>query len=314
MDREKQQQATEVLSSRSAGSRGEQQTYFPPELFTEIAKHMPSDNPVETAKNLANIMRVSHGVKDAVQASPVGLFHERVKRLGNSARAVHGALIPEDGLPEHLGPGTGVHSVLPTGRTVNAGPLLKFQSSEAKTALVDHIVNMSSPRAQADVISTLAPHVGDLDAVQRTRLVDQTIQIFMEDGSSHDWARRSAGMALVSMHEHLDVTQKAKILDALVHDSGRAALYSEMTFHNETDWDSGPEDYHHTPERNLPLQKAIGAIEKSVDGLITDAPIRSDGQLHTAGKIAESIDKAYKDARAELMAAPGRRENSGATR
>ncbi|MBB2755501.1 UNVERIFIED_ORG: hypothetical protein GGI57_006245 [Rhizobium aethiopicum] len=50
MDREKQQQATEVQSSPSAGSRVEQQTYFPPELFTEIAKHMPSDNPVETAK------------------------------------------------------------------------------------------------------------------------------------------------------------------------------------------------------------------------------------------------------------------------
>lgn len=100
MDKEKQQ--TGILhDSPAVGSDAEPKTNFPPELLAEIATHLHSDNPVETANNLANFQLASRQVRDAVQASPVALFHARVNRLGASARALYEAAIPDDLLPEH---------------------------------------------------------------------------------------------------------------------------------------------------------------------------------------------------------------------
>lgn len=52
------------------------------------------------------------------------------------------------------------------------------------------------------------------------------------------------------------------------------------------------------------LEKTVDTIEKSVDTLITDAPISSNEQFHAVRPIAKSIEKAYNHARAELLASP----------
>ncbi|MCR6727998.1 MULTISPECIES: hypothetical protein [Rhizobium/Agrobacterium group] len=313
MDGEKQQ--TGIPQDASAvGRDAERKTHFPPELHAEIATHLHSDNPVETANNLTNFQLAGRQVRDAVQASPVALFHARVNRLGASARALYKATITDDRLPEHPGADPADGPIFPSSRTHSVGPILKFQSSGAKRTFVDHVLDLSEASDQALAIASVARHLGDFDAANRNRLVGRAIDIFRQDESVD--TRRSAAQALISGHDHLNDTQKAQILNAIVDHEELAQVYASTTHHRDQGRNIADLSVSgRTPASQGPfLEKTVDAIEKSVDALITDAPISSNEQFHAVRPIAKSIANAYNHARAELVASPRGRENSGTMR
>ncbi|KEA04493.1 hypothetical protein QOV31_005196 (plasmid) [Agrobacterium fabrum] len=169
--------------------------------------------------------------------------------------------------------------------------------------IVDHVLDLSEAFDQALAIASVARRLGDFDAANRNRLVGRAIEIFRQDESVD--TSRIAAQALISGHDHLNEIQKAQILNAIVDHEELAQVYTRMTHHRDQSRTVATLSVSgHTSVSQGPLlEKTVDTIEKSVDALITDAPISSNEQFHAVRPIAKSIEKAYNHARAELFVA-----------
>ncbi|WP_152535980.1 hypothetical protein [Bradyrhizobium sp. Ai1a-2] len=296
MDRDRQQ-AGEPESSARDGGTATRINDLPREVMDEVAKGLTTDDPVETANNLTNFKLIDRSTRDALQTGPVGVFHARLNRLGTSAKALYDAEKPDNGLPPAHPLDDAFH------RADAIAPILKFQSATRKSATVDHILNVSHASSNPGAILALARHLGDLDHVNRRRLLDQAIDSFKQDHPSYDSAgHRNAAMVLISAHDHLDAEQKVRIYDALID---HPELNNLLAGYGE----------HLGPIRNGPpsmnvvqqgsdLDRSIDAIEEASHRL----PPNSANDL-AAGvqrvwairKIGTSMTDAYSGARAELI-------------
>ncbi|OWK25963.1 hypothetical protein AJ87_49010 [Rhizobium yanglingense] len=92
--------------------------------MAEVAKRLPTDDPVETANNLTNFKLMGRSAREAVQTSAVGAFHARLNRLGMSAKALNSLDLPEA-----------------DDRAYAFAPTIKFQSPARKSAIVDEYSN-----------------------------------------------------------------------------------------------------------------------------------------------------------------------------
>ncbi|MER9301006.1 C48 family peptidase [Mesorhizobium sp. M0621] len=90
-----------------------------------LQTRLMGDDTSGTANNLTNFELMDRHARDAVKESPVGTFHQRIKRLGQSARALHDRALapvaPDQGNPDSVF----VRDVVP-------GEPFKSQSLESK--------------------------------------------------------------------------------------------------------------------------------------------------------------------------------------
>ncbi|WP_129468930.1 MULTISPECIES: hypothetical protein [Mesorhizobium] len=287
--------------------------HLPREMIAEVAMRLPTSDPVETARNITNIKLANRSTREAVETSPVGPFHKQVKRLGNVAKVLFRGAIPDDSFPEHSDAVPGDRVVYPSSRVHSAGPILKYQSVQAKTTMVDNILNLSTAFGQAHAISSLGRHLGDLDDANRTRLVGRAIEIFKEEGPVDLDSRRSAAQAIMCGHNYLNAGQKAQILDAIVDRPELAGVYTSMFYHRD------PRNaMFRPPSAEAPkgshLDTVIDGIERSVSALTIDTPINSFDEMVPVRSIGKSINESYDRARKELVASPRSRENAGLAR
>lgn len=303
MDRDRQQQTPEPEGTND----------LPREMIAEVAMRLPTGDPVETARNITNIKLANRSTREAVETSPVGPFHKRVNRLGNAAKVLFRGAIPDSSFPEHLDAGPGDRVVYPSNRVQSAGPIVKYQSVQAKTTMTNNILNLSTASDQAMVISSIARCLGDLDDANRTRLVGRAIEIFKQEGPVGQDGRACAAQAIMAGHDHLNAGQKAQILDAIVDRPELAELYTGMSHHRDPQNAMVQPPSAEAPESSH-LDTVIDGIERSVGALPTDTPINSFDEMNAVRPIGKSINESYDRARKELVASPRSRENSGLAR
>ncbi|MCP3477808.1 hypothetical protein NLM33_47805 (plasmid) [Bradyrhizobium sp. CCGUVB1N3] len=169
-------------STAHDGGGATQVTDLPKELLADVVKHLTTDNPFETAKNLTNFKLVSRSAREAVETAPVKTFHGRLKRLVESAGvlldiAVRGFWDQEEIYIPASAPASAV------------APTLKFLPVRAKSNFVLHILNLPHASEQALAIASIARRLGDLDHANKDRLVNRAIELFGQDGQ--EWVDRA---------------------------------------------------------------------------------------------------------------------------
>ncbi|MCP3468672.1 hypothetical protein [Bradyrhizobium sp. CCGUVB23] len=276
-------------------------TDLPSGAIFEVAKGLTTDDPVETAKNLTSFKLISRSVLDAVQTGPVGAFQGRLNRLGTSGRALYDAADPHSAEPE---PDHPISLLWTAARKLDAiGPIFKFQSDRRKSATVDHILDLSRRGLNPDAIQSIAARLGDLDHVNRRRLIDQTIELFKENRPSwyvNSLEHKLAAATLISVHHYLDADHKIRIYDALIARPELAEILGGMAEHVAPFQKDSTSRNTETPQSSE-LDGSIEAISKSSCELLANRGIDETERLDAILEIGKSIDKAYNDARAALL-------------
>ncbi|WP_085026256.1 virulence protein [Ensifer aridi] len=290
MDRDRQRARTAGNSSRDGGG-AERNTHFPNDLWGEVASRLPTHDTAETANNLANFELTSRSTREAVQESPVGVFHERINRLGSSARALHDRALanvaPDQGLPDRVF----AQAVAPV-----IAPTFKFQTPERKTAAVDRILNIEPQRTQALALSKIGDYLGDLDSANRDRLIDRAVDLVInpEDRIT----QYNAARALLKGYHHLNPEQQALLPVAdLQSVSGDEPL--------------APSASRHAAQAPLPnLDRRIEEAQAQAHGHAGEQGPISYSQLREMRPTAENLHRADNDARAELASSSRSRERN----
>lgn len=286
-------------------------TDLPPGVMDEVARGLTTDDPAETANNLTSFKLISRLVRDAVQGGPVGAFHERLNRLGSSARALYSAADPRGAWPE---PDHPRFLLWTASRRLDAvGPILKFQSAWQKSATVDHILDLSRTALESDPIHSIARYMDDLDHVNRRRLIDQTIELFKRNEPAwypNSFEHQVAAMTLISMHHHLDADHKVRIYDAMIDRPELANLLAGYAEHIGPFRSDATLRSTEAPQSS-DLDGGIGAIERSSRELLANRTVDEPERLKAICGIGKSINQAYNHARAELMGRSRERGNLG---
>ncbi|KAA3448007.1 hypothetical protein C7I87_23990 [Mesorhizobium sp. SARCC-RB16n] len=266
---------------------------MPTELLGELAKHLISDDPAATARNLTNFKATSRSVQHEFEnGGAVGEFHTRLNRLGTSAQALYTAAMPaQDDLPDLL---------KSRYLTRTAGPILTFQNATRKSAVADKILALTDQGAEARALSKIADNLGNFSQVDRTRLLDRSVELFAAtaaQGAHGQWSVLiNTARALKKGHEHLNDGQRERLNGSFAQDPYAGALYRAIQVRSTG---------RAVPQPNPDLDRNIDAIGNRANGL---PPERSYGQANEIAQIGTSINESYDSARAELMRSDRGRE------
>ncbi|MCP3468627.1 hypothetical protein [Bradyrhizobium sp. CCGUVB23] len=268
--------------------------------MVEVAKRLTTGDPIETVNNLTNFTLVSRSARDAAQAAPVRAFQARLNRLGAAAQALYGAA-RRDNRPQ---PGPPDEEVRREATRAHAyAPILKFQSAARKSATVDHIVHLSHAANNCAAIRAIVENIGDLDRLDRRRLIDQAIDIFERPSPQLDFIQKQrATETLILAHNHLDTDQKARIYDALVDCPERADLLADIRY-RMTVLQSASRSKDAAEQQGSDLDSSIDAIAHRAYAAV-NRNINREFAIREAGK---ALSDAYNRARSELMTSVGSR-------
>ncbi|MCP3468640.1 hypothetical protein [Bradyrhizobium sp. CCGUVB23] len=290
---------------------------LPNEVFGEVAKRLPTDDPLETVKNLTNLRLVSRSVQKEVEGASIKTFRRRLKQLVKCARVLHRIAIPSEGLPENaqLPQQHEDEFSAPSHRAQSVGAILKFQSVESKSAFVNHILILSRAVDQAQTIASIATRLGDLDDGNKDRLVNRAIELFGQEGQ--DWvdqqSRHCAAQALLTGYDHLNADQKVKTLDAMRTNPDLFSVCAAQSHHLDASLTSTSRSAsgHAAEPQNADLGQRLQEIwESIVDVGVAPWEGSAREQVDAIRPIGESISEAYNSARADLMASDRSREHS----
>ncbi|MPR12944.1 hypothetical protein [Microvirga tunisiensis] len=253
-------------------------------MLAEVAKHLPTASPVETAKNLTNFKLMSHSARQAVADDPaLTTFSTQLDRLGAAARALHSLDLPKASLED---------------RVWATAPTLKFRTGAEQSAIVKRLLSASPALKRAHAIKGMADHLGDLDDRNRTRLLERLIKQFERYKPGQETVLWPVACALAHTHNYLNDSQGARLHDAInkrpelgrLYANARDRLYNPL---------SPPEPAVVTQSSNL--NNSITEIEASADELVRVHSRRgSSNNIHGIRAVAVSINGAYHRARAEL--------------
>ncbi|MCZ7976396.1 hypothetical protein EXN32_11455 [Agrobacterium tumefaciens] len=299
------------------GDKTESAATLPNDILVEVAKHLPTDDPVETAANLTSFKLASPSVRASVDQSDVGTFHRSVNRLGASSKALYDLAVPRNGFaeyPNYPEPDPAGEFALASQRIRAIGPTLKFQSPARKTAIGNHILNMSEGGEQAEAIMSMTSHLSDLERADKRRLIDRAIEYFKVDGPINYDSRHYAAYAIAAAHNQLELEHKSQIFDAMAKRPQLARLYADERIHAQehlglASTSEGPHE-----RSNKQLATDILQIEQKIRTELLPETLSAHDQMVKAEGIAGSIEKAYRDARANLTRAPRGRSNSDLSR
>ncbi|MBB4189042.1 hypothetical protein GGE07_005722 [Sinorhizobium terangae] len=293
MERERQRRRVDGNSVRDGGG-AERTTHFPNDLVAEVASRLPTHDTAETAHNLANFELASRSTREAVQASPVGPFHERINRLGTAARALHDRALAGVAVDEGLPARTFAQAVAPV-----IAPTFKFQTPERKTAAVDRILDIDPPRHQAMALSKVGDYLGDLDSGNRNRLVNRAVEL-VTDPPDHI-TRHNAARALLKGYHHLNAEQRAQL--PVDHLQNVSALPGQEPL--------APSAARHAAEPSLSnLDSRIAQVQAQALGHAAGQGPVSRAELSEMRPTAERLNSTDNDARAELASSLRSRERS----
>ncbi|WP_217577468.1 hypothetical protein [Mesorhizobium sp. GbtcB19] len=90
-------------------------------------------------------------------------------------------------------------------------PAIKVQSLARKSRLVTDILTMPNPESRADTILATTAFFEDLDQSDRSRLIDEAIDLFGEDGPHDTFRRLCAADSIVQSLRYLEPKQVSKI-------------------------------------------------------------------------------------------------------
>ncbi|WP_314963915.1 hypothetical protein [Bradyrhizobium cosmicum] len=301
--------------------RAEGMGHLPVDLLAEVARRLLTDDPVETAKNLANFKLVSRSMRQAIDPPAFATFERRLGDVAELARIVKRWAIPPGGLSQfdnvQLTEEEAQGFSYPSCRADVASPTVKFEGNARRSAFVDDILNLS-PREQAESLHSIARDLAGLDRVNTNRLVRRAIELFEQDGNL-PVVRRVAAAALVRGHKHLDADHKVQLFDAIVarpdlfsvygdaariqHISTGLALRSAASSRNTAE--------SHNPDLDREIRRIYTRIHVLEDGQNNMSERELVEGLRPLGR---SISKAYDSARAALMASDRSRERSSLAR
>ncbi|NTF91478.1 hypothetical protein G6L46_30385 [Agrobacterium rhizogenes] len=277
---------------------------LPNDLLVEVAKHLSTDDPVETSNNLTSFKLASHSVLASVDSSEVGTFQQRVKRLGTSSKALYDSAVPRNGFaeyPDFPEPDPTGEFALASQRIRAIGPVLKFQSPTRKTEIVNHILNASDGSQQGDALLSIAPWLHDLGKADQMRLINRAIEYFKEDGPINYDFRYNAAHTLAEVHDQLEIEQKAQIFDAIAKRPELGRLYAEEREHVQHSSSLASTSESPRERGGDHLAGDLAEIEEKIRAGLTLGTLSAHEQMERAKPIASSINKAYDDARANLI-------------
>lgn len=297
MERERQRRRIPGNSVRDGGG-GERNTYIPGDLLAEVASRLPTHDTAETANNLANFELTSRSAREAVEASPVGPFHERINRLGSAARALHDRALAD------VAPGAGAADrVFAQAVAPVIAPTFKFQTPERKTAAVDRILGIDPPRDQAMALSKVGDYLGDLDSGNRNRLVNRAVELV--SAAPDLVTRNNAARALLKGYHHLNAEQQTQLPVALLQKvstlPGQEPLAPSAALHAAQ------------PSLSI-LDRRIAEVQAQALGHAGEQGPISRAELREMRPTAERLNRAETDARAELASSFRSRERSNSGR
>ncbi|GAJ95581.1 hypothetical protein [Rhizobium rhizogenes] len=287
-------------------------TGLPSELWAKVATYIPTPDPVETARNLGSLERAGRVGREAVGSDPVGKYHARMKRIGASAKAVFDTVIPGDQLPEWE-----VNRPSPTARTRAVGSILKFQSEAGKSRFVVNILNLPES-AQCDAILSVIKHLDDLGEVNKTRLIERSIEILHLDPPL-TWnmgQKCPAADVLIQGEKYLNADQQARIQQERNDRPRLSPLFRRATedFEVQKAMDANPRRYRDAAEPEVrAVDAAIEAIERYSASVARGGPT-AIGLLTANESFEKNINDAYTRTKAELDASSRDRSRSGLSR
>ncbi|MCZ7448252.1 hypothetical protein [Rhizobium rhizogenes] len=217
----------------------EDKRHMPEELLRKVSEHLISDDALATVKNLTNLALTSKDTKRIVEDGDIGEHKRRITRLGSDARRLFDHAIPDSGLrpltalvpiapsQRHIYGGGAFTSVPVDDRTGAVSSIVKFQSTENKTRLVNAIFELTN-EDQGKVLGKIGQHIGEFDEVNRKRLIDRAVELFILDepkgGPLLGWSK--AGEALVKAERYLDNEQSRYLSDQITQNSKLNRLYN----------------------------------------------------------------------------------------
>ncbi|WP_085033603.1 hypothetical protein [Ensifer aridi] len=261
----------EPESPRAEGHSASANSELPSDLLARVATYIPTQNPVETARNLGSLERIGSAGREAVGREPVGKYHARLKRLGASAKAVFDTIIPGDRLPDLQ-----VNRPSSTARTQAVGPLLKFQSEAGKARFVTNILNLPQS-SQCDAILSVIKHLDDLGEANKTRLIDRSIEILQLDPPL-TWnmgQKCPAADVLVQGEKYLNEDQKARVQHQRSSRPELSRLFRRAVadFEIEKNMEANPRRHRDAKEPEVrPVDEVIDAVERYSRSLVRRGP------------------------------------------
>ncbi|MEI9418507.1 hypothetical protein [Mesorhizobium sp. Cs1321R2N1] len=273
-------------SSSRTGGGAARFTDMPSELLGKVAASVVSEDPVETANRLTNLRLASRSVRTDFERTSAGQFHERLNRLGDSAHRLYAAEMP----PENVVPQDDLFFARYQTRAVR--PILKFQTAPMKTAVVDRTLAIDEPRRQSLALSKLGQSIGDLSQLDRTRLLDRSLELFTQEGGgpAHFVIRNNTAKALKMGRDYLNENQREQLNTAFAQNPELASFYAAVEVQ--------PAGHAAAPQ-NPDLDARINAIQDRAHQLPGD--FASYQQQDAMAELGDSISETYNSARAELM-------------
>ncbi|MGI8398262.1 hypothetical protein ACRYWZ_17975 (plasmid) [Agrobacterium deltaense] len=299
-------------SARVKGDPVSPNRNLPSDVLAKVATYVPTQDVVETARDLGNLERTGSAGREAVRRGPVGIYHTRVKRIGTSAKAVFDTIIPGDQLPDWQ-----VNRPSKTARTRAVGPLLKFQSEAGKARFMTNIMNLPQSN-QCDAILSVIKHLDDLGEVNKTRLIERSIEILQLDPplTWNHGQKCPAADVLVQGEKYLNDDQKTRVQHERNHRPELVRLFRRAVadFEIEKDMEAHPRRYQDAREPEVkPIDEVINTVERYSRSVVARGP-NDIGLLTAHESFVKNVGDAYTRTRAEFDASSRDRDRSELSR
>lgn len=285
----------------------------PVELLVEIGEHLLDERDlVQSQRDLSSFENVNKTHRNAIRQPALTKFRQRLADIGNTGQALYKRMIPKNGF-ELRGQRTA-----PSLRLKESMPILKFQTKEEKSALVDKVLAISDDTRRAAAIHAIAGHFDEFSAPDRKRLINRTIEDYRTGDSLYTHSRTFARNTLAKVDPHLDEGHRAELLKLTTNNRALGDLY-KLSLDRERDKEKTSVaesvnevggDLEGAPSSSI--DERINSLKTSVDEKIrrptreTTARERLEGYSESA-KETEAI---YNEARAELIRGSSRQNRS----
>ncbi|NEJ25824.1 hypothetical protein GR247_37980 [Rhizobium leguminosarum] len=300
---------TSMRNKNASSSLGEA---LDDDAIANIAHHIVTDDPVETSKNFTKLKLISKSVKQGFERSAYGKFHQRINRLGIASKALYDNAVLKEGFVEHP-PALQRDYALAAERIEAVGGTFRLQTPQRKSAVVDHILSMPEGYDQALALESISPHVGDLSAEDRHRVVNKMLEHFAtpyQEGGLPVGENFCGAHALSKAFPHMENSLKAKMLEVVLEHPHLATLHWTQTelvehWHQNREAEKSAWRSNQKPT----VEERLTDLERSIDTDI-DVTNRSDfTRMHSARPLQQAISDTFDLAREELKSRP--REGRG---
>ncbi|QTG17181.1 hypothetical protein G6M86_28260 (plasmid) [Agrobacterium tumefaciens] len=288
---------TEPNYGRPADNLSERPADLTGDTLAEVAARLTTESPAQTAADLTNFKMAGSIARNAVENSPVGLFHRRLTRLGVSAKLLFDNTIPQ------------ADEVVQPSRLKSAAPIIDYQLSHRKHGLVDQVLTLPDEERQAEAMALLKDKLQAFNAEDKTRLIDRALHLFSTAGHSDD--QIGGAQLLIHGYDYLSNSHKGQILDLLRGEGNAEDIY----FNVQEDYRSRqrqPSSVH----SNTSAQQAIDhdselvKIETAVRNLTADGLV-PDERLSDVERASNALAERYRILRNEVIDSTRVRDNSG---